>query len=41
MAIATETSISSWLNMQAAVDVWEAENNPQVDHKSISPLHTL
>ena len=41
LSIATETSIASWLNMQAALDVWEAENNSHIDHKNISPLNKL
>jgi addiction module HigA family antidote len=38
---ATETSVASWLNMQTLVDIWEAENNSQVDYESISPLNKL
>ncbi len=41
LAIATETSVASWLNMQTTLDVWEAEHNPPVDYKSISPLNKL
>lgn len=28
VAKATNTSVASWLNMQTALDVWEAEQNP-------------
>jgi addiction module HigA family antidote len=41
LAAATETSVASWLNMQTAVDIWEAENSNQADYKNITPLNKL
>lgn len=41
LAIATETSVSSWLNMQTALDIWEAEQSNPADYKHISPLKTF
>ncbi len=41
LAVATETSVASWLNMQAAVDVWEAENISSADYKNITPFSKL
>lgn len=41
LAVATETSVASWINMQAAVDVWEAENSTQIDYKNITPFSKL
>lgn len=38
IARATGTSMQSWLNMQAALDVWEAEQNPSKDIVKIEPF---
>ncbi len=38
LAIATETSIASWLNMQTALDIWEAENNPDPQYSDVEHL---
>ncbi|MEE8056676.1 MAG: HigA family addiction module antitoxin [Pseudomonadales bacterium] len=38
IAIATKTSMRSWLDMQIALDVWEAENQP---NKAMSKVRTL
>ena len=35
IAIATDTSMKSWLDMQLALDVWEAENNPDEAMKKV------
>ena len=35
IAIATKTSVASWLNMQTALDVWEAENDDSGDYQSV------
>jgi addiction module HigA family antidote len=41
LALATETSVASWLAMQTAVDIWEAENLNRADYKNIEPLNKL
>jgi len=41
LAAATETSVGSWLNMQAAIDTWEAENGTETDYKDIRPFSQL
>ncbi len=41
LAIATNTSVASWLNMQTAVDVWEAENENTKEYSKIKPLSEL
>lgn len=41
LAAATETSVASWLNMQAAVDIWDAENASQGEYGDITPFSKL
>ena len=41
IAIATETSVASWLNMQNALDVWEAEKMAQSTFSHIEPFSKL
>lgn len=38
LAIATDTSIASWLNMQTALDIWEIENNPEPQYSNVETL---
>lgn len=38
IARTTGTSMQSWLNMQASLDVWEAEQNPPEETKKIKPF---
>jgi antitoxin HigA-1 len=38
IARATGTSMQSWLNMQATLDVWEAEQHPREDIVKIKPF---
>ena len=38
IAIATDTSMKSWLNMQVAYDVWEAEHNPREEMKAVQHI---
>ena len=38
LAIATETSVASWLNMQTALDVWEAERDTDEVYSAVSRL---
>lgn len=38
LAIATDTSIASWLNMQTALDVWEAERDSSEQYQSVGRL---
>ena len=41
IAIATETSVASWLNMQNALDVWEAEKMVKMTASDIEPFSKL
>ena len=38
LAIATNTSIGSWLNMQTALDIWEAERDDSEQYHSVGKL---
>lgn len=38
LAKATDTSVASWLNMQTALDVWEAEHTNSAEYSKIKPL---
>ncbi|MFT5691582.1 MAG: addiction module HigA family antidote [Oceanicoccus sp.] len=38
LAIATDTSIASWLNMQTELDIWEVENNPEPQYSNVEYL---
>lgn len=38
LAIATDTSVASWLNMQTALDIWELENNPDPQYSNVEYL---
>ncbi|WP_263081919.1 HigA family addiction module antitoxin [Endozoicomonas sp. Mp262] len=38
LALATETSIASWLSMQAAVDVWEAEHDDSAHYDAVGKI---
>ncbi len=38
LAIATDTSVGSWLNMQTALDVWEAEHDSGEQYQSVGRL---
>ena len=38
LAIATDTSVASWLNMQTALDIWEMENNPDPQYAVVEHL---
>ena len=38
IAIATDTSMKSWLNMQVAFDVWEAEHNLSDEMKEVQHI---
>lgn len=38
LAIATNTSIESWLNMQTALDVWEAKQDQGEQYQTIGRL---
>ena len=38
IAIATKTSVASWLNMQTALDVWEAEHDGSGLYVSVGQL---
>ncbi|MCW8196814.1 HigA family addiction module antidote protein [Proteobacteria bacterium 005FR1] len=38
IARATNTSMQSWLTMQIALDVWQAEQNPPEDIRAIEPF---
>ncbi|WP_062267684.1 HigA family addiction module antitoxin [Endozoicomonas arenosclerae] len=38
IAIATKTSVASWLNMQTALDVWEADNDDSEDYLTVGRL---
>lgn len=38
LAIATDTSVASWLNMQTALDVWEAEHDNSQQYQSVSRI---
>jgi addiction module HigA family antidote len=38
IARATGTSVQSWLSMQIALDVWNAEHHPPADIEGIAPL---
>jgi len=40
LAIATNTSIASWINMQSALDIWEAENNPDPQYLDVEHLES-
>jgi len=40
LAIATNTSIASWLNLQTALDIWEAENNPDPQYLDVERLES-
>ncbi len=40
LAIATNTSIASWVNMQSALDIWEAENNPDPLYLKVEHLES-
>lgn len=40
LAIATNTSIASWLNMQTALDIWDAENNPDPQYSDVEDLES-
>lgn len=35
LALATDTSVGSWLNMQTALDVWEAEHDTSEEYQQI------
>ncbi|WP_163557495.1 HigA family addiction module antitoxin [Halomonas sp. NO4] len=41
VAKATDTSVASWLNMQTALDVWEAEQNPDEELAKVRLLTSL
>ena len=38
LSIATDTSVDSWLNMQTALDVWEAEHDNGDKYQEIGRL---
>lgn len=38
LAIATDTSVASWLNMQTALDVWEADHDHREEYQSVGRL---
>ena len=38
LAITTDTTIASWLNMQTALDVWEAERDSDEIYSSVVKL---
>ena len=38
ISIATKTSVASWLNMQTALDVWEAENQNPDQYTTVGSL---
>ncbi len=38
LAIVTGTSLASWLNMQTALDIWEAENDSGDQYDSLPRL---
>ena len=39
-AIATDTSIASWLNMQTALDIWGVENDPDPQYSNVEHLES-
>ncbi len=39
MALFTETSVESWLNMQLALDIWETEN--KAEQPAVKPLSSV
>jgi addiction module HigA family antidote len=41
LAKATDTSVASWLNLQTAVDVWEAEHSDRELLSQVVPLRSL
>jgi len=41
LAIATKTSVTSWLNMQTAIDVWEAEHAEKSVYASVRSFSQL
>ena len=41
LAIATNTSTTSWLNMQTAVDIWEAEHTEKAAYASVQSFTQL
>ncbi|WP_372613384.1 HigA family addiction module antitoxin [Halomonas sp.] len=41
LAKATDTSVASWLNLQTAVDVWEAEHTDRETLARVVPLRSL
>ena len=38
LAMATDTSVASWLNMQTALDVWKAEHDNSENYQKIRKL---
>lgn len=38
LSIATDTSVASWLNMQTALDVWEADHDASEEYQSVGRL---
>lgn len=40
LAIATSTSVASWLNMQTALDVWEVEHNPDPKYSDVQHIES-
>jgi addiction module HigA family antidote len=38
IAIATKTSLESWINLQTALDIWEVDNHPDPKYAGVERL---